>query len=59
MSWGFQIKHGDTWLWICTSSGVRYEYTTQEEADRTAHMCYPDQMRLGDRTTVRVAEIKE
>jgi hypothetical protein len=50
MSWGFQIKKpdpatgADVWLWVSpsSSSGGRYEYKTEAQAQRMMEMCYPD-----------------
>ncbi len=60
--WGFQIKKEDEWLWVSSSSGVRYEYDTRDEAYSMSYMCYPDQWRetrLGGVATVRVRMIKD
>jgi len=58
--WGFQIKRGEHWLWVCSSSGVRYAFATADEAHNAADMCYPDQrrgQRLGGEITIRIREI--
>ena len=60
--WGFQIKKEDKWLWVSTSSGVRYEYDTRDEAYSMSYMCYPDQwreQRLGGEKQVRIKQIPD
>lgn len=57
---GFQVKINGQWLWVCTSSGSRYEYETEDKAQQRMEMCYPDQIRearLGGEQKVRVKEI--
>ena len=60
MAYGMQIKKGEDWLWVSTTSGVRYEYATEYEAYHMLGICYPDQcvaQRLGSEGRVRTKEI--
>jgi hypothetical protein len=59
--WGIQLKKGDEWLWVATSSGDRYKFDTEDKARSAARMSYPDQMReqrLGGEKVIRIREIQ-
>lgn len=45
----------DEWRWMRPTGGPRYTFKTQEEAESTRRMCYPEQ----PRSQVRVVSLAD